>query len=231
MIMFVVAAVPLSSALLSRNNSTDGTTSTGVNGQTSVGPVIDNYVPGPGCVSSPGLQLQKGDLSLVALLMYQGSSASFCVSYIFEPVQSQTVVNFQEYAYAFLVTATTVDNNNASGFSYSKTPAPGISISADPSSIILEPSASATNQVQVEYTITASPNARGFFSLNYLDSCPAFIPFSVGYGTLGVNATDYHGFFMPSNCVWMVSPLAGIPQIVGYGGMGTTLITAASEMS
>lgn len=194
-------------------------------------PVIENFVAGPGCKSFPGLKLQNGETSLVSFLMQQNSSASICVSYTFNPVQTQTLVNFQDYAYLFIVTANAVSNEYGDGFSYSKVPAPGISVGANPSSITLVPGVSTPTQVVVQYTISASSTSKGFFSLNYLDSCPAFIPVSVGYGTTDINASDYHGFFLSSNCVWAITPITGTPQVVGYGGMGTTLVTAGSEMT
>lgn len=226
--VLVVAATQLSSAFASWNQAMGRGNPTGIAAPISAPVVVENYVKGPGCTSSPGLSLQNGDLSLLGFLMYQNSSGTICVSYTFQPVESQTNVDFQEYVYVFLVTATAVGNGNGYGFSYSKVAAPGISVSASPSSITLAPGTT-TTQVQVQYTVVTTSGSKGFFSLNYLDSCPAFIPFSVGYGTTGVNASDFHGFFLPSSCISMVSPIVGTPQVVGYGGMGTSLITAQNE--
>jgi hypothetical protein len=164
-----------------------------------------------------------GDLSRLAFLIYQNTTSEFCVSYTFEPTQTRQVVNFQEFASVFSVIATAANG----GFSYSKSPAPGISMTASQSSITLEPSNSST-VVDIQYTIVASATAKGFFSLNYLDSCPAFIPFSVGYGTGQVNASDFHGFFLPSSCIIQGVPVSSI-QVSGYSNMGTLLITAANE--
>lgn len=168
---------------------------------------------------------------MLGFLMSQNSSASICVSYTFDPVQTPTVVNFQDYAKVLLVTANSVSNEYGTGFAYSKVIAPGVSMSANPASITLVPGTNTPTKVVVQYTITASSHAKGFFSLNYLDSCPAFLPFSVGYGTSDVNASDYHGYFLASNCVAMVAPIVGEPIVTGYGGMGSTLVTAGSEMT
>jgi hypothetical protein len=225
LIVLITATIGLYVTL---NNGASSSTS-GINASSSSSrTVILNYVNGTSCKISGRITLQSGETTLTSFLMLSNSTARLCISYTFGPVQSEHFVNFSQYASITKVVAgPPPPPNQGPGFSYSYVPAQGVSIIANPSSISI-PASNSNTTIIVNYTITASSNASGFFSLGYLSMCPPLVPFSIGYGDSAVNASDFHGFFFPSNCPSTL-PEIGFPEIIGYAGLGTLSVTAPNE--
>jgi len=108
------------------------------------------------------------------------------------------------------------------GYSYSR--APNINITWNASSLHYMKINESSYAVTVVYTITASSNAHGFYTLSYPNNCPPPIPFAVtGGGSQSVSSSDFpNGFFFPSSC--RLSGSLSIGRITGYGGVSTTLV-------
>jgi len=74
-------------------------------------------------------------------------------------------------------------------------PMEGVASSASPANI----SIAAGQSVDVVYSITAYPNATGFYGLTLFQYCLPF-PIAVGYGASQVNSSDFPGLFGTRSC-------------------------------
>jgi hypothetical protein len=190
---------------------------------------IQNYVSSPACPSlaPSGLMLvnesnnnQQSDLTF---LMKSDSVATICVSYQLDSGTSlPTAVNFSGFEIQEVNATPTPNQSAGSGYTYSYSPAPGISETATPG-VLNIPAGFNKSRIIVNYTITTTAQAKGFYTLSFYEACPPLIPFSVGYGSAQVNASDFEGFFIASGCT-VQAPLSDA-QIVGFGAMGTIILS------
>jgi len=130
-------------------------------------------------------------------------------------------VNFSGYEIQEVDTTPVPNQGGGFGCIYSHSPAPGISEVASPSTLTI-PAGFNESRIIVNYTITAAAQAKGFYTLSFREACPPLIPYSVGYGTSQLNASDFEGFFIASSCTIQLPLSQG--EIVGYGGMGTIVL-------
>lgn len=223
-IIFPVTKIE-TTTLLSSVTSTQSDTMTQLFNLTETGSeVIQNYVSSTSCptLAPSGLTLvnesnnnQQSDLTF---LMKSGTTATLCVAYQLEnDAILPATINFSG-SQILEVNASSIGG----GYSYSYSPAPGISETATPS-ILTIPAGFNQSRIIVNYTITATAQAKGFYTLSYYEPCPGLIPFSVGYGTAQVNASDFEGFFIASSCSLQLPLSDG--EIVGFGGMGTMALS------
>ena len=93
-----------------------------------------------------------------------------------------------------------------------------VNSTATPSSVSLSPGSATV--ATVTYSVTASPDARGFDGLLVLQVCPD-IPLAVGYVASQVNASDFSWYFAGSFCSAIFLSI----QIVGYTNMNLAYMT------
>ena len=186
--------------------------------------IIQNYVSTTSCptLATSGLALvnesSDNHQSDLAFLMKSGTAATLCVAYQLEnDAILPSTINFSG-SQILKVNASSIEG----GYAYSYAPAPGITEKATPS-ILTIPAGFNKSRIIVNFTITATAQAKGFFALSYYEPCPGLIPFSIGYGTAQVNASDFEGFFIASSCSLQLPLSDG--EIVGFGGMGTMILT------
>lgn len=204
-------------------------TSVGNHGSTNSSEIIQNYVNSTSCptLSTTGLSLSNesgnNQMTDLAFLMKAGSTATICLAYPLEGEPSAPVtIDFSGFQILQVVATPVPNQGGESGYSYSYSPATGITETASPG-VLTIPAGFNESQIIVNYTITSTLQARGFYTLSYYETCPPLIPFSVGYGTAQVNASDFPGFFLASSCT--IQSVLSDPQIVGFGGMGTMVLS------
>ena len=222
----VMGIIVIASVVYLPLGTTTTSSSTGTSNVRSSTEILD-YVPGPGCqnITQGGIVLINGEYTALAFLMKTNSQATVCVKYTLSSnIQSVRTIDFNSSI--DVVNATAVyQNGTFSGYEYSYKPANGVSIEANPSSITVGPE-NYSQQFIVNYTITASSNAKGLYSLGYFGSCPNLIPFSVGYGTSQINGSVFKSFLLPGSCV-LNGAFSSNGVLVGYGGLGTEWISTA----
>lgn len=171
---------------------------------------------------SAGLQpsLYSQNKSIV-FLMGSNSTAQICVSYqvqvthITSPATYQILPSSGVFQYHLHCTPTSCSGGGTAG---------NFTIITSPGVITLYPSNN-VSLITIVYTIRSGVNARGFYSLEYLNQCPSFIPFADGYNPSQVNASDFPGFFQP-NFGCQGSDYLSNGVITGLTGLNYTYIAA-----
>jgi hypothetical protein len=165
-----------------------------------------------------GLQLQatNGTGTWTAFVMSPDSTAKLCVTW---STNSQDLKLSDFSAEIDNVTVTPYADGN--GYSYSR--APNVNITWNASSVHYSKINESSYAVTVIYTITATSNAHGFYTLGYPNNCPPIIPFAVVGNSQSVSSSDFpKGFFFLSSC--KLSGLLSTGRITGYDGVSTTVV-------
>ncbi|MDA4121676.1 MAG: hypothetical protein OK456_00680 [Thaumarchaeota archaeon] len=172
---------------------------------------------------SGGLPTQEAGNQSRLFVILPGSTGLICVTYTLNDSTplSPSVSPLRLTSSIYVVNATYENNSNGEGseYFYSSHLAPGLTESTDPPSVDL-PLASG-DSFTVVYSVTASKNATGFYSLSFTGSCPSLIPFAVTTDSQAVTPSDYTGFFA-SGCV-KASIFAQV-LVTGIAQMNTSLL-------
>jgi len=172
---------------------------------------------------SGGLPTQETGNQSRLFVILPGSTGLICVTYTLNESAplSPSASPLRLSSNIYVVNATYDNNTNGEGseYFYSSHLAPGLSESANPSSVDL-PLASG-DSFTVVYSVTASENATGFYSLSFTGGCPSLIPFAVTTDGQGVTPSDYTGFFA-SGCV--KSSIFTQVLVTGIAQMNTSLL-------
>jgi len=170
-----------------------------------------------------GIPLQSGG-NRTLFILRPGTTGLLCVTYAVEMStiqQENTTIQFQ--GTVDLVNATYTNNTGGEGYyySYSFSPAPGVADAADPAAVTFQRGSNVTS-ITIVYTIAASRESAGFYSLGYPIECPQLIPLAITNGSNKITAADFPGFFFPKACTGE-HPLSE-PRVTGLADMNTTLI-------
>ncbi len=172
---------------------------------------------------SGGLPTQEAGNESRLFVILPGSTGLICVTYTlsdFVPL-SASASPLELTSSIYLVNATYENSSNGEGseYFYSSHLASGLSESANPPSVNL--TSASGNSFTVVYSVTASENATGFYSLSFTGSCPSLIPFAVTTDGKGVTPSDYTGFFA-SGCA--KSSIFTQVLVTGIAEMNTSLL-------
>ena len=166
-----------------------------------------------------GLQIMPTAANIwTGLVLHPPSIAKLCVTW-FTTSRNLKVSDFN----ASIYNVTVIHYASGDGFTY--VPAPNINLTWDASSVHSTQLNDSTSSVTVVYTITASSDAHGFYTLSFPNNCPSFIPFAVVGISTNVSSSNFpQSFFALRSC-----PLQGslsIGRITGYYGLNTVSLTA-----
>jgi hypothetical protein len=172
-----------------------------------------------------GLPLESGN-NRTLFILRPGTTGLLCVTYTVNATAFQEgniTIQFQGAVDSVNATYTNSTNGEGYVYSYSFSPAPGVTDTANPAVVTFQEGSSLTT-VTIIYTITASQDSAGFYSLDYPITCPALIPLAITDASQKVTAADFPGFFFPQAC-GKEEPLSN-PRVTGLAGVNTTLIAA-----
>jgi len=193
------AALDLSSAGI-KNSSTIPANTDNPTPATCTSTFPDGLVLQTGEKTTTNVQGQlEGQLQERLFTVSPGSTALLCVSYQVNSNEVAALVSSSGITEKFFGSIYRVYAETlGGGWEYNYTAAPGVSVTANPSSIVVHPGENAT--IQVTYTISTSSSSTGYYNLEYYNQCPAFIPFAVLGTGQGANASNFPVFFQPLDC-------------------------------
>ncbi len=193
-----------------------------------------SHTPSNPIFSSPGgtggrgiaYQLTNGSMSKIAFIMLPGTTGTICVTYGINVVNDAPLPNSSVFR-------AEVDKVSASkgtnGYDFSYSPAPGMSITSNASSIQSFVPRTHSDEVTIVYTITTSSSATGVFDFAYPFGCPPLTPLAVLGAGQTLNPSDFPGFFWPADCVQDTRVSSGV--ITGYGSITATWVTGYSGIT
>jgi hypothetical protein len=139
----------------------------------------------------------QGQLQERLFTVTLGSTASICVSY--QVNSAATLASAASITEKFFGAVYTVNAGTlGGGWEYNYTGAPGVTVTANPTSIVIHPGGNST--ILVTYTISTSSSSAGYYNLEYFNQCPAFIPFAILGSGQEVSSSNFQGFFQPLDC-------------------------------
>jgi hypothetical protein len=163
------------------------------------------------------LQSTNGSRTWTAFVTHPASAASLCITW----TTSSQNLKLSDFSAEIDEVTVTHYADGSNGYSYSR--APSVNITWDASSVHYGKINQSSYAVTVVYTITASSNAHGFYTLSYPNNCPPMIPFAVVGNSQSFSSSDFpQGFFFLSSCK-LDGPLS-IGTVTGYSGMSTIMV-------
>jgi len=167
-----------------------------------------------------GHELANGTYRWLAFATPPGGTATFCIDMSLR----QANVSASELGAEALSVNATLLPGSCCEYSYSR--AHGINITFDPSSLNLTSFRYSAGSLSVLYSMSASRNATGFYSLSYPGVC-GLISLAVTNEPQKVSAADFPGFFVPSTCP-ISPPFDGWSQMTGFTGMTASWVTGTA---
>lgn len=159
----------------------------------------------------------NSSIALQAFVMKPGSVSALCVTYSVSSSERNLTANMFS-ASIINANATCTGEYNCIYYPYN---AQNIQILSDAGSSDLTNMNS--SKITVVYTIVASQNATGYYSLSFPNQCPSLIPFAIAESPQLVNASEFVGYFAPSSCP--IVSAVGQPEFTGYTNLNVVWLS------
>ncbi len=171
-----------------------------------------------------GLALRGSGNETRLFTLLPGGTGLFCVTYSVDTggmTQASDTIEFSSSVDIVHASYSVNPNGEGNVYSYSYLAAPGVKETADPSAVTFQRGSGSPTTVTVVYTIVASQNSSGFYSLGFT-SCSPLIPLAITYNWQKVEASDFTGFFLPLDCTFQ--PPFSDARVTGLASMNTSLL-------
>jgi len=183
-------------------------------------------IPPTNCTTTfpDGLALRGSGNATRLFTLLPGGTGLVCVTYSVDTgAMSQPSVTIEFNSSVDIVYASYSVNPNGEGsvYSYSYRAAPGVKETAYPSAFTFQRGSGSPTTLTVVYTIVASPNSSGFYSLGFT-SCSPLIPLAITDNWQKVEPSDFTGFFLPLDCTFQ--PPFSDARVTGLAAMNTSLL-------